>query len=166
MIASCTQPGVLTQTEELEEFQRLVSLLAPERYEVERVIARGGMSVVLLAFDRLEGKQVALKLLDPKQGASIENRERFRREAMISARLAHPHIVPCQDFLHRDNLAMAVMRYIPGQSLADLLPEGRRLPVDQVLRIVIPIADALAHSHAAGVVHRDVKPANILLHDD
>jgi serine/threonine-protein kinase len=166
MIASCTQPGILTQAEELAEFQGLVTLLAPDRYEVDRVIARGGMSVVLLAFDRLEGKQVALKLLDPKQGASVENRERFRREAMISARLAHPHIVPCHDFQHRDNLAMAVMRYIPGQSLADLLPEGRRLPVDQVLRIVIPIADALAHSHATGVVHRDVKPANILLHED
>jgi serine/threonine-protein kinase len=119
-----------------------------------------------LAFDRLEGKQVALKLLDPRQGASIENRERFRREALISARLAHPHLVPCHDFHHRDNLAMAVMRYIPGQSLADLLPPGRRLPVDQVLRIVMAIADALSHAHAAGVVHRDVKPANILLHEE
>lgn len=166
MTATCTATGTESQAEELVEFQRQVSLLTGGRYEVERVIARGGMSVVLLAFDRLDGKQVALKLLDPKQGASIENRERFRREAMISARLAHPHIVPCHDFHHRDNLAMAVMRYIPGQSLADLLPAGRRLPVDQVLRIVIRIADALSHTHAAGVVHRDVKPANILLHED
>lgn len=166
MTATCTIPSAESQAEELVEFQRQVSLLAGSRYQVERVIARGGMSVVLLAFDRLEGKQVALKLLDPKQGDSVENRERFRREAMISARLAHPHIVPCHDFHHRDNLAMAVMRYIPGQSLADLLPVGRRLPVEQVLRIVIRIADALSHTHAAGVVHRDVKPANILLHED
>jgi serine/threonine protein kinase len=151
---------------ELEELERQVAVLTGGRYEIERVIARGGMSVVLLAFDRLDGRPVALKLLDPKQGASIENRERFRREALISARLAHPHIVPCHDFLHRDNLAAAVMRYIPGHSLADLLPEGRRLPVDQVLRIMTPIADALSHTHAAGVVHRDVKPANILLHED
>lgn len=155
-----------TETQELVEFQGQVTLLAGDRFEVDRVIARGGMSVVLLAFDRLEGTQVALKLLDPRQGASIENRERFRREAMISARLAHPHIVPCHDFLHRGNLAMAVMRYIPGQSLGDLLPEGRRLPVDDVVRILIGIADALAHTHAEGVVHRDVKPANILLHAD
>lgn len=166
MTATVTAPGTESPAEELVEFQRQVSVLAQARYEVERVVAKGGMSVVLLAFDRLEGKQVALKLLDPKAGASIENRERFRREAMISARMAHPHIVPCHDFLHRDNLAMAVMRYIPGQSLADLLPVGRRLPVDQVLRIVIPIADALSHTHAEGVVHRDVKPANILLHQD
>ncbi len=166
MTATLTAPSPEAQAEELVEFQRQVSALAAGRYEVERVIAKGGMSVVLLGFDRLEGKQVALKLLDPKAGASIENRERFRREAMISAKLAHPHIVPCHDFLHRDNLAMAVMRYIPGHSLADLLPVGRRLPVDQVLRIVISIADALSHTHAQGVVHRDVKPANILLHDD
>jgi serine/threonine-protein kinase len=154
------------ESAELEELERQLAVLAGGRYEIERVIARGGMSVVLLGFDRLDGRTVALKLLDPKQGASVENRERFRREALISARLAHPHIVPCHDFLHRDNLAAAVMRYIPGQSLADLLPEGRRLPVDQVLRIMIPIADALSHTHAAGVVHRDVKPANILLHED
>ena len=163
-------PTVGSNTEsdaaELEAFARQASGLTAGGYEVERIIARGGMSVVLLAFDRLDGKQVALKLLDPRQGASIENRERFRREALISARLAHPHIVPCHDFHHRDNLAMAVMRYIPGQSLADLLPAGRRLPVAQVLRIVMSIADALSHTHAAGVVHRDVKPANILLHED
>jgi len=166
MSASHAGTSAETEVEELEAFEHQVSLLAGGRYEVERIIARGGMSVVLLAFDRLDGRQVALKLLDPKQGASIENRERFRREALISARLAHPHIVPCHDFLHRDNLAVAVMRYIPGGSLAELLPDGRRLSVDQVLRIVIPIADALSHTHAAGVVHRDVKPANILLHED
>ncbi|HSB55639.1 MAG TPA: serine/threonine-protein kinase [Gemmatimonadales bacterium] len=166
MNTSIVDNGVETEARELAEFQGQVVVLTGDRYEVERVIARGGMSVVLLAFDRLEGKQVALKLLDPRQGASIENRERFRREAMISARLAHPHIVPCHDFHHRGNLAMAVMRYIPGHSLGDLLPEGRRLPVDEVLRIVIAIADALAHTHAEGIVHRDVKPANILLHDD
>jgi serine/threonine-protein kinase len=166
MSTSIVDNGVETEAQELAEFQGQVTLLTGERYEVDRVIARGGMSVVLLAFDQLEGKQVALKLLDPRQGAAIENRERFRREAMISARLAHPHIVPCHDFHHRGNLAMAVMRYIPGQSLGDLLPEGRRLPVEEVLRIVIAIADALAHTHAEGIVHRDVKPANILLHAD
>lgn len=166
MVASNAGTSAAIEPDELETFGHLASLLTGDRYEVDRVIARGGMSVVLLAFDRLESRQVALKLLDPKQGASIENRERFRREALISARLAHPHIVPCHDFHYRDNLAMAVMRYIPGGSLADLLPEGRRLPVDEVVRIAIAIADALAHTHAAGVVHRDVKPANILLHED
>lgn len=166
MSVSLSEPTTEIEARELAEFQGQVAALAGERYEVDRALARGGMSVVLLAFDRAEGKPVALKLLDPKQGASIENRERFRREAMISARLAHPHIVPCHDFLHRGNLAMAVMRYIPGQSLGDLLPEGQCLSVDEVLRIVIAIADALAHAHVEGVVHRDVKPANILLHAD
>lgn len=166
MTASILDNGAVPEAQELAEFQGQVATLTGVRYEVDRVIARGGMSIVLLAFDRLEGKQVALKLLDPHQGAVLENRERFRREAMISARLAHPHVVPCHEFHHRGNLAMAVMRYIPGQSLGELLPEGRRLPVAEVLRIVIAIADALAHTHAEGVVHRDVKPANILLHDD
>ena len=106
---------------ELEACRRGVSLLTGDRYDVIRPLGRGGMSVVLLGLDRQEGRRVALKLLDPAQGASVENRERFRREALISAELEHPHIVPCYQFVHHNRLALAIMRYIPGRSLADRL---------------------------------------------
>lgn len=154
-----------TETEELRGYCAQVADLAGDRYEVLRLLARGGMSVVLLALDRVEGRRVALKLLDREQGAAIENRERFRREALISAALQHPHVVPCHDFIHRGHLAMAVMRYVPGRSLADRVADGRRLSAPHALAILIPIADALARAHRQGVVHRDVKPANILLQD-
>jgi serine/threonine-protein kinase len=149
--------------EELATLRRGVDLLTAGRYEVVRLLARGGMSVVLLGLDRLEGRRVALKLLDPAQGASLENRERFRREALISAQLEHPHIVPCYGFVRQSGLTLAIMRYIPGQSLADHLGPEQRLSADSTLAILIPVADALAHAHRNGVVHRDVKPANILL---
>jgi eukaryotic-like serine/threonine-protein kinase len=151
---------------ELEACRRGVALLTGDRYDVIRPIGRGGMSVVLLGLDRQEGRRVALKLLDPAQGASVENRERFRREALISAELEHPHIVPCYQFVHHNRLALAIMRYIPGRSLADRLGTDSRMSPTRALSILIPMADALAHAHRHGVVHRDVKPDNILMQDE
>jgi len=151
---------------ELEACRRGVSLLTGDRYDVIRLLGRGGMSVVLLGLDRQEGRRVALKLLDPAQGASVENRERFRREALISGELEHPHIVPCYQFVHHSRLALAIMRYIPGRSLADRLGDDGRLSPTRTLSILIPVADALAHAHRHGVVHRDVKPDNILMQDE
>ena len=136
------------------------------RYDVIRQIGEGGMSRVFLGWDRIEGRRVALKVLSPRLAASVEDRERFRREALIASRLNHPHIVPCYEFLLRDGTAVAVMRYVPGVSLAARLRGGRRLDAAQVVRVLAPIADALALMHARDVVHRDVKPANILLHTD
>jgi eukaryotic-like serine/threonine-protein kinase len=152
--------------EELELWGQWVAGLTEGRYEVQRLIARGGMSVVLLGWDRTEGRHVALKLLDPAEAASLENRERFRREARIASDLAHPHIVPCYGSAHQDQLTLTILRYIPGQSLAERLEGDRRLGVRAALAILLPVADALAHAHQRGVVHRDVKPANILLHQD
>ncbi|HSE67288.1 MAG TPA: serine/threonine-protein kinase [Gemmatimonadales bacterium] len=151
---------------ELEACRRGVALLTGDRYDVIRPIGRGGMSVVLLGLDRQEGRRVALKLLDPAQGASVENRERFRREALISAELEHPHIVPCYQFVHHSRLALAIMRYIPGRSLADRLGDDGRMSPTRTLSILIPMVDALAHAHRNGVVHRDVKPDNILMQDE
>jgi serine/threonine-protein kinase len=151
---------------QLSQWGRGVADLTEGRYEVKRLIARGGMSVVLLGWDRVEGRHVALKLLDPAEGASLENRERFRREARIARDLAHPHIVPCYGSAHRDQLTLTILRYIPGESLGDRLDGGERLGARALLAILIPLADALAHAHQRGVIHRDVKPANILLHQD
>src|SRR5262245_40647983 len=154
--------GVLAHDADL----RWIHEATARRYEVVREIGRGGMGRVLLAWDRTVGRHVALKLLASGPAATLEERERFRREALITADANHPHIVPCFAFVCRHSRAMAVMRYVPGDSLADRLGGGTRLTPRALLTILIPVADALAHVHARGVVHRDVKPANILLHAD
>ncbi len=166
MPAVLTDPQPISPAAELERWGAGVARLTGGRYEVRRLIARGGMSVVLLGWDLHEGRHVALKLLDPAEGQSLENRERFRREARIARDLAHPHVVPCYGSFHQDNLTLTVLRYVPGQSLADRLERVERLPVRTALNFLIPVADALAHVHQRGVIHRDVKPANILLHQD
>jgi serine/threonine protein kinase len=132
------------------------------RYEVIREIAQGGMGRVLLGWDRMLGREVALKVLGAGPSATVEGRERFRREALITANADHPNIVPCHDFICDGARAVAVMRYVRGDSLADRLT-GAPLAPEALLRILVPIADALAHMHQRGIVHRDVKPANILL---
>ncbi len=150
----------------VESDRRWLAEASAGRYEVLGEIGRGGMSRVFLGWDRAAGRKVALKVLAPSLAASIEGRERFRREALITARADHPHIVPCYEFVRRGPWAVAVMRYVPGDSLADRLAGGARLDPATLLAILVPVADALAHVHRLGVVHRDVKPANILLHAD
>lgn len=166
MSVTPTAAGSDTAAAELQHWAQGVEAVSCGRYEVRRLIARGGMSVVLLGWDRREGKHVALKLLDPSDGVTLENRERFRREARISRDMAHPHIVPCYGSLHQGQLTLTVLRYIPGQSLAERLEGGQQITVRAALAILIPLADALSHAHERGVIHRDVKPANILLHQD
>jgi len=136
------------------------------RYDIVRELGQGGMSRVFLGWDRLEGRRVALKVLRAGLSASVEDRERFRREALIASRLNHPHIVPCYDFILRRETAVAVMRFVPGDSLSSRLSGGVRLGPATTIRLLAPIADALSLMHQRGVVHRDVKPANILLHAD
>ena len=143
--------------------RELVARVSGGRYEVKEELGRGGMSRVFLGVDHFRGRQAAFKVLAEGLHASIEDRERFRREALIAGRLAHPNIVPCDDFILRSEATIAVMRYVPGESLAARLT--RQAPMDpaELLRILIPVADALVAVHRQGVVHRDVKPANILL---
>ena len=136
-----------------------------ERYEVVRPLGRGGMGHVWLARDRVVGRDVALKVLEAALARSVEHRERFRREALIAARFPHPHVVQCYESRCDRTAAVAVMRYVRGETLAERLRGGARLQPDLVRRILIPITDALAHMHRHGVVHRDLKPENILLHE-
>ena len=151
---------------QLSEAARRIAAATRQRYAVEREVGRGGMSRVYLAWDRQAARQVAIKLLLQGPHTSLADRERFRREALIAARLEHPHIVPCHEFVCVDGLALAVMRFVPGGSLADALARGRRFDPSEVVALLAPIADALAHAHRDGVIHRDVKPANILVHGD
>jgi serine/threonine-protein kinase len=159
-----TTPRLTHDDTALDGERQWLAEATAERYDVIREIGRGGMSRVLLGWDRTAARHVAIKVLDPGAAASVEGRERFRREALIAARVEHPHIVPCYEFVCRGPRAAAVMRYVPGDSLADRLVDGARLDPSPLLAILVPIADALAHVHRRGVVHRDVKPANILLH--
>jgi hypothetical protein len=137
-----------------------------EHYELMRLLGRGGMGAVYLARERSLDRLVAIKVLPPECAADPESRERFRREARVAARLAHPNIVPLHAFGEIEGMLYFVMGYVRGESLADRMRREGTIQSDYARRIVREVADALDHAHRQGVVHRDIKPDNILLDDD
>jgi serine/threonine-protein kinase len=132
------------------------------RYVLERELGQGGMSTVFLAEDPRHRRQVAIKVLRPELAAAL-GPERFSREIQIAARLQHPHILPLLDSGEAEGFLYYVMPYVEGQSLRDRLAREGELPLHDAVRIMVEIVDALAHAHARGVVHRDIKPDNVLL---
>ena len=136
------------------------------QYALEGEIGRGGMAVVYRARDLRLDRQVAIKVLPPELAYDPAIRTRFTREAQTSARLSHAHIVPIYDVGERDGLAYFVMSHVGGGNLAALLAREPRQPAEEVRRLVCQIADALAYAHLRGVIHRDIKPDNILLDHD
>ncbi len=136
-----------------------------ERYEIQDKIARGGMADVFLARDQLLDRPVALKVLFPELSVDPTFVERFRREAQNAAKLSHPNIVSVYDWGEEGNTYFIVMEYVDGKSLSSILREQGALPVDQVARIGAEVASALSFAHRNGVVHRDVKPGNVLIDD-
>lgn len=141
---------------------RVVAALG-HQYEIEGEIRRGGMSVVYRARDTRLNRTVAIKVLPPELAYDPAIRTRFTREAQTAAQLTHAHIVPIYDVGEREGVAYFVMTLITGGNLASLLAREPRQPVEEVRRVVAEIADALAYAHARGVIHRDIKPDNILL---
>lgn len=133
-----------------------------DRYSIQRVLGRGGMATVYLAEDRKHGRRVAIKVLSAEVAQSV-GEERFLREIALTARLDHPHILPLLDSGVADGLLFYMMPYVEGETLRDRLRREGQLPLDDALRITREVADALAYAHRQGVVHRDVKPENILL---
>lgn len=133
------------------------------RFSLEGELGRGGMGIVYLARDVILERPVAIKLLAPALAAREDMRRRFLREARLAAQCFHPHIVPIHEVAEHDDLAWFVMAYVPGETLAERLRRSGPLPADQVRRIGREIGWALAYAHERGVVHRDVKPENILL---
>jgi serine/threonine-protein kinase len=132
-------------------------------YEVLEVLGRGGMGVVLKAFDPALRRMVAIKVLAPQWASHAEARQRFEREARAAAQVRHDNVVAIHAVEESDGLPYLVMEYVPGLSLQQRLDRDGPLEVEEILRIGAQAAAGLAAAHDRGLVHRDVKPANILL---
>nr|MDP2528290.1 serine/threonine-protein kinase [Candidatus Palauibacterales bacterium] len=143
--------------------ERLAAALA-DRYRIERELGEGGMATVYLAEDLKHHRQVAIKVLKPEL-AAVLGADRFVQEITTTAQLQHPHILPLFDSGTADGFLYYVMPYVEGESLRDRLNRETQLGVDEAVKITREVADALDYAHRQGVVHRDVKPENILLHD-
>ncbi len=136
------------------------------RYELTHLVARGGMAEVYRAQDRLLDRPVALKVLFPELSVDRTFVERFRREAQAAAKLSHASIVPVFDWGEDDGTYFIVMEFVDGEPLSAMLRQRGPIEATQAARIVAPVASALAYAHRHGVVHRDVKPGNVLITAD
>ena len=145
-------------------FDRLQSALG-DTYRLERELGGGGMSRVYLAEEKALHRKVVIKLLPPEMAAGVSI-DRFRREIQLAASLQHPHVVPLLTAGSQDDLLYYVMPYIEGESLRAKLAREGELPIGQTLRILRDVADALAYAHRHKVVHRDIKPDNVMISDD
>lgn len=136
-----------------------------DRYRVEDKIGEGGMAVTYRATDALLGRTVALKILREQYWHDAEFVERFRREAQSAASLSHPHIAAVYDIGKHGDMPYIVMELVEGPNLQEVLKRDGVLPVERAVNIAEQVCDALAHAHAKGIVHRDIKPHNVLLSD-
>ena len=169
LLAECDREITLLERPAAERFASLLEeerapfpeVLA-ERYRVTREIGRGGMATVYLAHDLKHARDVAVKVVHPALNSAFAA-ERFAQEIAIVAQLHHPHIVPLYDSGEAGGSRYFVMPYEAGASLRHRLTREGPLPVDDVVLLLRDVCDALSHAHQAGVVHRDVKPDNVLL---
>jgi len=147
----------------MDHSERLRTSLS-DRYRIEREIGSGGMAIVYLARDLKHDREVAVKVLDQELAETL-GAERFLQEIKTAANLNHPHVLPLFDSGEADGFLYFVMPYVRGETLRVRLEKEGQLPVDDATRITREVADALDYAHREGVVHRDVKPANIMLQE-
>jgi len=147
----------------MSDAARLSAALA-DRYRIERELGAGGMATVYLAEDLKHRRKVALKVLRPELAAVI-GAQRFLAEITTTANLQHPHILPLHDSGTVDGTVFYVMPFVEGESLRDRIQREKQLPIGDAVRIARDVADALDYAHRHGVIHRDIKPDNVLLHD-
>jgi len=147
---------------ELQQMEALLRSDTATEFTIERLLGRGGMAVVYLATEIHLDRKVAIKVLPPELtfGQGVE---RFKREAKTAAALDHPHIIPIYRVASGNKIFWYAMKYLQGQSLEDVLKERHRLPLDETIAILDQVASALDHAHKHHVIHRDMKPANIML---
>ena len=147
----------------IHERERLATALSG-RYTVEKEVGRGGMAVVYRARDLKHDRLVAIKVLKPELANAL-GPDRFLREIKVTAQLSHPHILPLLDSGEADGLIYYVMPFVEGETLRHRLHRDGKLPLDEALRITREVADGLESAHRRGVIHRDVKPENILIEE-
>lgn len=132
-------------------------------YDVLGELGRGGMGVVYLAQHRKLGRRVAVKTLSPERMAKENSMARFEREAKVFASIRHPHIANLYEFEDEGPLAFLALEYVEGTDLEKERKKGRRWTSEETARILLAMAEALAHTHEKGILHRDIKPGNILI---
>ena len=140
--------------------------LLAKRYELQRLLGRGGMAYVYYAHDQVLDRPVAVKILREEYARDPRFRERVRQEAAAAARLSHPNIVTVYDFDYADNRLFIVMEYVPGQTLRQIIDARAPLPVDEALSLMIQACAGVGYMHRLGLVHCDVKPQNFLVTPD
>ena len=142
---------------------RLIGKVVSRRFRVEDIIGRGGMAIVYRAFDLRSHQTVALKVLREEYEDDPEYKERFRREAEVCRKLSHPNVVNLIDAGVSGGVSFIALEYVDGRTLKELINESGRIEQGQAVRIALQILAALSHAHQRGVIHRDVKPQNIMV---
>src|SRR5438034_471677 len=155
-----------TSTSSIDIVRERLQRIIEGEYRIERLLGKGGMGQVFLAHDLTLEREVAIKVLPPDVAQDDQVVRRFQQEAKTAAKLDHPNIIPIYRVESEGGLNYFVMKYISGTSLEDLLDKKEPLPVPEIQRILWEAACALGHAHQRGVVHRDVKPANIMFDHD
>jgi serine/threonine protein kinase len=141
----------------------MTTLQALGKYRIQQELGRGAMAIVYRGYDPDLGREVAIKVLPPHMAGQAGLVERFLREARSAARLKHPNIVTIYDVGQDGDHYYFVMEYLEGMELGDYIQRRGPLPLDEVVGIVRPLAAALDYAHRSGVVHRDIKPGNIVI---
>ncbi len=144
----------------------MIGKVLDNRYELVEFIGKGGMALVYRAIDRRTGHSVAVKILRPEYNQDAEFSSRFQREALAASRMSHHNIVNLLDVGQADNMRYLVMEYVQGRTLKEVIRQKGALPPTVAAQIGIRILSALQHAHKNGIIHRDIKPQNVLVHKD